>query len=185
MSVKVSHEGCLSSKRGLSSANVPLLLLMLAMAGKEASGAGLSLTLGFSPGLSQPQDCPRFLDSLEVLPFYKPIHLKKNKLFSAPHSILFWTEFIWRKTRVIDGGAVCKSDKNCANFRHEEGKMGKVCEYLQQRQQICENNAKPMRIASEFHSWLYGERNPVARFDYNCLRTRPENALLALRRNSF
>ena len=41
------------------------LLLVMEMAGKASAG-GLSLTLGFSAGLPQPQDCPRFLDSLEV-----------------------------------------------------------------------------------------------------------------------
>ena len=41
------------------------LLLVMEMADKASAG-GLSLTLGFSAGLPQPQDCPRFLDSLEV-----------------------------------------------------------------------------------------------------------------------
>ena len=62
--------GSLSSTRGLgrglSSAKLPPLLLLVAMMAGKASSAGLSLTLGFSPGLPQPQDCPRFLDSLEV-----------------------------------------------------------------------------------------------------------------------
>ena len=42
------------------------LLLVMAMMADKASAGGLSLTLGFSAGLPQPQDCPRFLDSLEV-----------------------------------------------------------------------------------------------------------------------
>ena len=99
MSVKVSDEGCLSSKRGLSSANVPLLLLMLAMAGKAASGASLSLTLGFSPGISQPQDCPRFLDSLEVLPFYKPIHLREKTIFGASFNFVLHGIYLTEDSR--------------------------------------------------------------------------------------
>ena len=71
--------GSLSSTRGLgrglSSPKLPPLLLLMAMMAGKASSAGLSLTLGFSPGLPQPQDCPRFLDSLEVQSYFSPIHL--------------------------------------------------------------------------------------------------------------
>ena len=89
---KVSDRGSFSSTRGLGGglSNVPLLLLLLmvAMVGKASGASGLSLTLGFSPGLPQPQDCPRFLDDLEVKTFlfFNPIPLIKT--FLLPHPFL-------------------------------------------------------------------------------------------------
>ena len=82
--------GRLSSTRGLGGglSSAKILLLMAIMVGK-ASGAGLSLTLGFAPGLPQPQDCPRFLDSLEVKSYMVPTHSLPNNNLAFLYILYF------------------------------------------------------------------------------------------------
>ena len=164
--------GRLSSTRGLggglSSAKLPLLLLL--MVGK-ASGAGLSLTLGFSPGLPQPQDCPRFLDSLEVESYFPPIHFI-YKIISPPQPSYFifyilhgnCFESIWRKGCMRKA---CPSDWWWQNQQFASRikivqilGQGKVCEYFPQPRQIRQNNANQMWIASQIsHLIIWGEKS--------------------------
>ena len=78
------------------------LLLVMAMMADKASAGGLFLTLGFSAGLPQPQDCPRFLDSLEVgNVFFKSIH--RNVSHFILHQNMLYNQNMKFKKHLMEG----------------------------------------------------------------------------------